>query len=102
MSTGTRSQITAGQAVIVVTIDNQIQNGLKKIETAVRKFAAGIGQIGFDLFRGGLLGSIPVFASVKEFSEFEDEILRLGTKLQATDKQLRQVENTIRSLGKTT
>lgn len=102
MSTGTKGQIAAGQAVIVVTIDNQIQNGLKKIESSVRKFAAGIGQIGFDLFRGGLLGSIPVFASTKEFTEFEDEVLRLGTKLQTTDKQLKRVEDRIRSLGKTT
>lgn len=102
MSTGTRGQITAGQAVIVVTIDNQIQNALKKIEAQVRKFAAGIGQIGFDMFRGGLLGSIPVFASIKEFQDFEDEILRLGTKLQTTDRILARVEERIRSLGKTT
>lgn len=102
MSTGTRGQITAGQAVIVVSIDNQIQNALKKVEAQVRKFAAGIGQIGFDLFRGGLLGSIPVFASVVEFQKFEDEILRLGTKLQTTDRILARVEDRIRSLGKTT
>ena len=98
----TRSQIEAGRAVIVVDIKNAMEAGLKKIEKRIRQFASSVGQIGFDLFRGGLAGSIPVFGSLNEFMKFEDEILRLGTKLQATDKQLKSVEATIRQLGKTT
>lgn len=98
----TRGQIEAGRAVIVVDVQDKLNQNLKLVEQRLKKFANKIGQIGFDLFRGGLVGSIPVFGSLNEFMKFEDEILRLGTKLNATEAQLRSVEKTIRQLGKTT
>lgn len=98
----TRGQIEAGRAVIVVDVQDKLNENLKLVEQRLKKFANKIGQIGFDLFRGGLVGSIPVFGSLNEFMKFEDEILRLGTKLNATEAQLRSVEKTIRDLGKTT
>jgi len=96
----TRGQIEAGRAVIVVDVQDKLNQNLKLVEQRLKKFANKIGQIGFDLFRGGLVGSIPVFGSLNEFMKFEDEILRLGTKLNATEAQLRSVEKTIRQLGK--
>lgn len=97
-----RAQITAAKAVIVIEIEDRIDTALRAIRSKIRKFSNSIGSVGLDLFRGGLATTIPTGFLIKQATEFEDQMLFLATKVQATDTQFASLEFTIRRLGETT
>lgn len=97
-----RPDILAGRAVILVNIEDNIDKQLRGIRTKIRRFANSMSDIGGDLFRGGTVGTIGALFPVKEFIEFQDQLLFIQTKLQATDVEMLALEQTIRDLGKST
>jgi len=97
-----RPDILAGRAVILVNIEDTIDKQLRGIRTRLRRFSNSLGDIGGDLFRGGTVGILGTIFPVKEFIDFQDQLLFIQTKLQATDMEMLQLEQTIRDLGKAT
>lgn len=97
-----RAPIIAGKAVIVVQVKDSVDKALKTIESRLKKFSYNFSKLGFELFGGGLLGSLGTIAATKEFTKFEDAILFLSTKLQATADEMKEVTDLIRELGRTT
>jgi TP901 family phage tail tape measure protein len=97
-----RAPIIAGRSVIVVSVQDSVDKALTRIGSKLNKFSAGANKLGFELFSGGLVGTLGIGVLTKQFSTFEDNILFLSTKLQGTQKELEAVENRIRSLGRTT
>jgi TP901 family phage tail tape measure protein len=68
----------------------------------LRRFSNSLGEIGGDLFRFGAVGTIGSIFPVKQFIEFQDQLLFIQTKLRVTDAQMKGLEVTIRNLGKST
>lgn len=97
-----RAPIIAGKTVIVVQVQDAVDQALTTIKGKLRRFSNSIGNVGLDLFRGGLLGTLPTGLLLKDFKDFEDKILFLSTKLTATDAEFKLLTETIRELGKTT
>jgi TP901 family phage tail tape measure protein len=97
-----RADILAGRAVILIDIQDQIEKQLRGIRSKMRMFVSGISEVGGDLFRGGLASTIAAAFPVREFTNFQDQLLFLQTKLQETDESILPLEKTIRELGKTT
>ncbi len=97
-----RAPIIAGQTVILLKLQDNIDTALNTVRKKINKFSAGINKTSFELFTGGLVGSLPVAKTLKDFKDFEDKILFLSTKLKTTDSELARVEKTIRELGRTT
>lgn len=97
-----RADILAGRAVILIDIQDTIEKQLRGIRSKMRMFANSMNEIGGDLFRGGLAGTVASVFPVKEFVTFQDEMLFLQTKVQATDESIKPLEKTIRNLGMTT
>jgi len=97
-----RAPIVAGQTVIVLQLQDQIDAALNGVKQKLRKFSTSIGNIGLDLFRGGLLGTLPGGLILNEFKKFEDQILFLKTKVKATEAEFQQLVGVIRELGRTT
>lgn len=98
----TRSDILAGRAVVVVDIQDATDKGLRVLRSKLRVFSNSISEIGGDLFRGGLAGTFASIFPVKEFMNFQDQLLFLQTKLQVTDAAMKPLESRIRQLGMTT
>lgn len=97
-----RTPIIAGKSVIVVQVQDLVDSGFKTIESKLFKFSNRISKLGFELFSGGLLGSLGTTALVKEFQKFEDELLFLFTKIRPTDVQFQALTETIKKLGRET
>ena len=97
-----RPDILAGKAVILVSVQDNIDKQLRGIRTKLRRFSNSLGEIGGDLFKGGVIGSIGSALPVASFIKFQDQLLFLQTKLQVTDKEMLKLEKTIRRLGQTT
>ena len=97
-----RPDILAGKAVILVNIEDQIDKQLRGIRTKLRRFSNSLGDIGGDLFRGGSVSILGALFPVKEFIDFQDQLLFVQTKLRATDMEMLGLESTIRNLGKST
>lgn len=97
-----RSSIIAGKTVILLEIQESIDNVLNTIGRKINKFSAGINKLSFELFQGGLFGSLPIGLALRDFKTFEDAILFLSTKLLVTEKEMTRVENVIRQLGRST
>ena len=98
----TRSDILAGRAVVVVDIQDATDKGLRVLRSKLRVFSNSISEIGGDLFRGGLAGTAASIFPVKEFTNFQDQLLFLQTKLQVTDQAMKPLESRIRQLGMST
>jgi len=104
-----RGSIYAGRAVILVTAEDQLNRGLGKVRSTLRKFANTLSNIGDSALRGGLLGSIVSGGILKHFVDFDDKLLTLQAKLgifgKAVDADaivMTQLEESIRALGKST
>lgn len=97
-----RADILAGRAVILVNIQDTIDAQLRTIRGKMRAFTNSISEIGGDLFRGGLAGSIGSALPVKSFTDFQDSMLFLQAKLKDTGVDVQQLEKYIRHLGRTT
>src|SRR5690554_2568217 len=97
-----RADILAGRAVILVNIQDNIDQALKTIRSKMRVGLNNIAEIGGDLFRGGLAGSLAAIFPVKEFVSFQDSMLFLQAKLKDTGVDIRELEKLIRELGRTT
>ncbi len=97
-----RPDIVAGKAVILVSLQENIDKELRRIRTTMRRFANSMSDIAGDLFRFGAVGTVGAFFPVREFVEFQDRLLFIQTKLQATDGDMNKLEGTIRNLGKST
>jgi len=97
-----RPDILAGRAVIVVSIQDKIDEQLRSIRSRLRRFANFTSELGGDLFRFGAVGTVGSVLPVREFMNFQDQLLFIQTKLQATDAQMVGLEGTIRDLGKST
>lgn len=97
-----RQEILAGKSVLLLEMKSSIDKTLSQAESKLRTFQLVTQEIGRAMFRGGLLASIPLGFSAREFQNFEDEILFLQTKLQATDETIADLEKTILDLGRTT
>ena len=97
-----RPDIIAGRAVIIVSIQDTIDRELRRLRTTIRRFANLTSTIGGDLFRFGIAGSVGSALPVQQFIAFQDQLLFLQTKLRVTDAQMKDLEETIRSLGRTT
>src|SRR5690606_37719701 len=97
-----RADILAGRAVILVNIQDTIDAQLRTIRGKMRAFTNSISEIGGDLFRGGLAGSIGSILPVKSFTDFQDSMLFLQAKLKDTGVDVQQLEKYIRHLGRTT
>lgn len=97
-----RADILAGRAVILVNIQDTIDAQLRTIRGKMRAFTNSISEIGGDLFRGGLAGSVASFFPVKSFTDFQDSMLFVQAKLKDTGVDVRDLERYIRELGRTT
>lgn len=97
-----RAPIIAGKSVIVVSVQDSVDKALMGISSKLKTFSNKVNRLGLELFSGGLFGSIGVAAVTKQFATFEDKILFLSTKLNATAGDLATVEARIRELGRTT
>lgn len=97
-----RTSIIAGKTVIVVDIENKVKAGLSKIRNQIFKFTNSISNIGLDLALFGAGGTAGLGGLLMKFSDFEDALLFLRTKVEGTEKQFKGLENTIRELGRTT
>lgn len=97
-----RAPIIAGKSVILLQVQDNIDTALAGVRKKLNKFSASISTIGLDLFRGGIVGSLPLGLIAKDFKEFEDRILFLSTKLETSDAQFAKVTDTIRKLGRET
>lgn len=104
-----RGSIYAGRAVILVTAEDQLNRGLGKVRSTLRKFANTLSNIGDSALRGGLLGSIVSGGILKHFVDFDDKLLTLQAKLGIFGKAvgqdaivMKELEESIRALGKST
>ena len=104
-----RGSIFAGRAVILVTAEDQLNRGLGKVRSTLRKFANTLSNIGDSSLRGGLLGSIVSGGILRHFVDFDDKLLTLQAKLGIFGKAVGQdavvmkdLEESIRALGKST
>jgi TP901 family phage tail tape measure protein len=97
-----RADILAGRAVIFIDIQDTIDKQLRSIRNKMRMFSSSIAEVGADMFRGGLAATAGSIFPVKDFINFQDQMLFLQTKLQVTDEAMKPLEKTIRQLGMTT
>lgn len=97
-----RADILAGRAVILVNIQDTIDAQLRTIRGKMRAFTNSISEIGGDLFRGGLAGSVASVLPVKSFTDFQDSMLFVQAKLKDTGVDVKDLEGFIRELGRTT
>ena len=97
-----RAPIIAGKTVILLQVQDTVDSALAGVKKKLNKFSASIGNISLDLFRGGIVGSLPLIAVGRDFQAFEDRILFLRTKLETTEPVFAKVEQRIRDLGRTT
>jgi TP901 family phage tail tape measure protein len=97
-----RAPIIAGKTVILLQVQDTVDSALIGVKRKLNKFSASISGIGLDLFKGGVVGSLGLGFILKDFKDFEDRILFLSTKLEATDAQFLKVTDTIRRLGRET
>ena len=97
-----RSDIVAGKAVILVSIEDTIDKQLRSIRNKVFKFSNTLARVGGEFTLFGSIGSAGALFPVKEFVNFQDQLLFTQTKLRATDQEMKALEVTIRELGKST
>lgn len=97
-----RQPIIAGKTVILLQLQDTIDGTLAGAKKKLNKFSSGLNKISFELFTGGLISGLPLTKTLKDFSSFEDRLLFLSTKLNATDEQMALVTERIRELGRST
>lgn len=97
-----RADILAGRAVIVVSIQDQIDKQLRIIRGKMRAFSNAMSEIGGDLFRGGIAGTVGSIFPVKAFVEFDDQVRFLRTKVVGSQQEFEKLNKEIRRLGMTT
>lgn len=97
-----RPDILAGRAVILVSVQDNLDKQFRSMRARIRRFSNSVGDIGGNLFRAGAVGVAGSIFPVKEFIEFQDQLLFIQTKLQVTDQEMIGLEKTIRDLGKST
>lgn len=97
-----RAPLIAGRTVIVVQIQDTIDRSLATISSKLNKFSTRVSRLGFELFAGGLVGSLFTTQVTNQFKEFEDRILFLSTKLKTTQVEFERLTEKIRDLGRTT
>lgn len=97
-----RADILAGRAVIVVSIQDQIDKQLRIIRGKMRAFSNAMSEIGGDLFRGGIAGTVGSIFPVKAFVDFDDQVRFLRTKVIGSQQEFEKLTKEIRRLGMTT
>lgn len=97
-----RPDIIAGRAVIIVSLQDKLNQELRRIRSTIRRFSNSMAELGGDLFRFGAVGTLGALIPTRAFMEFQDQMLFMQTKLQATDDTMKDLEKTILQLGRTT
>ena len=97
-----RASIVAGQTVIVITAKDLVDRTFKQVERKANLLAFKLSKIGTGLTFGGTFAGFLQGRTLQQFSSFEDSILFLRTKVEATKEEFMSLEETILHLGRTT
>ena len=97
-----RAPIISGKTVILLQVQDTVDSALAGVRKKLNKFSASLSNISLDLFRGGIVSTLPLIGILNEFKRFEDRILFLRTKVETSDEAFAGLEQTIRDLGRTT
>jgi TP901 family phage tail tape measure protein len=97
-----KAGIIAGKAVIVVDVRDLVTKSLKGIQNQLRQFSRNVSRMSLNMTLFGGAASTGQLFLTKAFSDFEDSMLFLKTKLKTTDAQFDKLIDKIRSLGRTT
>lgn len=97
-----KAGIIAGRAVIVVDIRDLVTKSLKGIQNQLRQFSRNVSRMAVNMTLFGGASSTGSLLLTKQFTQFEDSMLFLQSKLKTTDEVFKSVTETIRNLGRTT
>lgn len=96
-------EVKAGAAYVELTTrDSKLVAGLAKASKRLKTFAAGMKQVGMDLFRGGVVTALPFGLSVKIFAGFEQQMARVKALTNANEDEFAKLEAKAKELGAAT
>lgn len=94
--------ITAGKAYVIISAIDQTHKTFGKITKKVNAMALKMQSIGTELMMGGAIGTIGAALPIAQFAKFEDAMLAVQAKMQATDEEYQQLTKLAQHYGETT
>ena len=82
--------------------DSKLVRGLKRAQTKLKAFGAGIKSFGTRLLSVGTVAAAPFAASLSIFSKFADKMAEVRAVTGANDEEFAKLETTAKKLGSTT
>ena len=85
-------KIRAGQAFVEITVQNQLEAGLRRAATQLRAFANTTAAVGAVLVAAGAAVTAPLLAALPAWAEAGDQMLKMATRTGVGVKALSELK----------
>jgi TP901 family phage tail tape measure protein len=102
MPAGTKGGIKAGRAFIVIGAVDRTAMVMRRIAAKMKAFGARMAAIGQQMMMQSLLILVPAGLAIKKFATFDDALKKVEARAKGTDKQLAELREQAKELGRTT